>query len=106
MEDIDLNNLLNQINNENNSNNSFNIRLIEEVLNENIHLRREYHIKERLNPFEKYDENEFRRRFRFTKNEVQQLYNSIDGDNTLEPQVIFFRFDFQLYGEIFVYYSS
>lgn len=106
MEDIELNNLLNQINNENNLNNLFNIRIIGEVLNENIHLRRVYHIKERLNPFDKYDEHEFRRRFRFTKNEVQQLYNLIDGDNSLEPQVISSRFNFELYCKIFFYYSS
>lgn len=94
MEDGEFNHMMQQINNENILNNLLNIQQIEQVIDDRIHLRRVYRIRKRLNPFEEYDEGDFRRRFRFTKNEVHELYGLINGDNTLEPQVIFFNLNF------------
>lgn len=88
--DLELNFLMNIIDDQNNVNNLLDIQQIEQILNENIRLRRPYHIRNRINPFREYDEKEFKCRFRFTKQEVRRLYNLIDGDNTLEPKVEFF----------------
>lgn len=90
--DFELYFLLNQIDNQNNLNNLLNIQHIEQIQNGNIRLRRSYRIRNRIDPFTEYNEKEFKCRFRFTKHEVHQIYNLIDGDNTLEPKVSSFCF--------------
>lgn len=88
-EDLEVLNLLNVMNNQNNVENLLNFHIIEQIMPENIHLRKTYRIKKRIHPFEDLDDNEFKRRFRFSKNEVHTLYDLIDGANTLEPKVNF-----------------
>lgn len=87
-EDNEFNNLMNNINNENNIN-------IINYLNDaaQIPLKRKYHVRERRNPFDEYDEVEFLRRFRFSKAEVTQVYDLIDGRRNLEPLVNNFQFN-------------
>lgn len=41
---------------------------------------------QRVVPFEEYDERQFAARYRLTKAQVIDLYNSLDGIRTLEPQ--------------------
>lgn len=48
---------------------------------------RKYTIQEKIDPFTKYDDNEFKRRYRLSKTQVWKLYDLIDGANTLEPVV-------------------
>lgn len=48
---------------------------------------RKYNVQNRIDPFEIYDDAEFTRRYRMSKEQVQSLYEMIDGQNTLEPQV-------------------
>lgn len=83
-EEFELHNLLNEIDNENNL---INIQIMEGMIYNNVPIRRKYHVRKRLNPMEDYDDDEFKRRYRFTKNQVQELYNLVDGQNTLEPTV-------------------
>ncbi|KAL4231881.1 hypothetical protein ACF0H5_009457 [Mactra antiquata] len=44
------------------------------------YLRREILFWDRMNPFEYYDDNEFRRRFRFRKNSVMDLIRLVGDD--------------------------
>lgn len=88
-EDLELFNLYNQINDQINADNLLNIQIIEQMICQNTPRRKTYRVKRRLNPFEDLDEDEFKRRFRFTKNEVHMLYDLLDGANTLEPEVNF-----------------
>lgn len=85
--DLELFNLYNQINDQIIVDNFLIIQIIEQMIHQNIPRRKIYRIKKRLNPFEALDEDEFKRRFRFTKNEVHMLYDLLDGANTLEPEV-------------------
>lgn len=55
-----------------------------------IRNRKPYRIQVRRDPFIEYTDNEFRRRFRLTKNTVHYLYNLIGAE--LEPLVIRERF--------------
>lgn len=92
IEDFELYNLLNQIDN---INNFRNIRIVEMLEHNNVQIPRKYRIKKRVNPIQDYDENEFKHRFRFSKNEVKYLYDLIDGQSTLEPIVnIFTNFSY------------
>lgn len=54
--------------------------------------KRDYTVRERLNPFEEYSEREFEKRYRLSKALVKKLYLLLDGQHLLEPQVkcIFF----------------
>lgn len=49
--------------------------------------KRKYTVRERIDPFAAYDDDEFRRRYRLSKAMVRSLYEQIDGQNTLEPMV-------------------
>lgn len=82
-EDFELNNLINNINNESNS---LNIQVLA-ILRHGDAFRRRNQVRRRINPMVEYSRREFKRRFRFYKDEVEQLYNLIDGQNTLEPSV-------------------
>lgn len=48
--------------------------------------KRKYTVHDKLNPFKEYDERQFASRYRLTKDQVQNLYESLDGQRTLEPQ--------------------
>lgn len=76
--------LLNEIDNENNL---VNLQLIEAMDRNFFRIPRKYHIRKRLNPMSDYDNEEFKQRFRLSKVEAYQLYDLIDGSNTLEPAV-------------------
>lgn len=62
-----------------------------QILNDPVFLaqtfKRKYTIRNRLDPFEEYDEPEFKRRYRLSKRLAIRLYELIDGINTLEPMV-------------------
>lgn len=60
-----------------------NERLIELLGDE----KRKYNVKPRTDPFEIYDEPEFKRRYRFSKEFVKEVYVMIDGPNHLDPLV-------------------
>lgn len=49
--------------------------------------RRKYNVRERLDPFIYYDAREFKLRFRFTKEEVEEIFELINGKETLDPLV-------------------
>lgn len=51
---------------------------------------RKYTVQERIDPFVKYDDVEFERRYRMNKTLAWKLYDLIDGANTLEPKVKYF----------------
>lgn len=53
----------------------------------NAEIKRKYTVRKRIDPFQVYDENEFQRRYRLSKAQVNNLYELIDGRNTLEPMV-------------------
>lgn len=59
---------------------------LEAQINSITNVRKDYTIQERLNAMEKYNEEEFRRRFRLTKRAVFFLYDLIGAE--LEPLVI------------------
>lgn len=82
--------LMNLLNNENYNNYFLYLELVNNNLNlnENQNICRKYHVRERRNPMDEYDDSEFKRRFRFTKREVKTLYDLLDGQTTLEPKVI------------------
>lgn len=63
---------------------------LEAQINSITNARKDYTIQVRLNPMEKYNEEEFRRRFRLTKTTVQSLYNLIGAE--LEPVLTRERF--------------
>lgn len=52
-----------------------------------INMPRKYTVHERIDPYSKYDDAEFERRYRLSKTLALQLYEIIDGANTLEPRV-------------------
>lgn len=62
-----------------------NVNLVELLGDE----KRKYSVKQRIDPFEIYDEPEFARRYRFSKEFVHELFAMIDGPNNLEPFVCF-----------------
>lgn len=77
-----------------------NQNLIQNQLNfdmiEAIVPKRKYTVHEKLDPFKTYDEKQFTSRYRLTKNQVINLYESLDGQRTLEPLQI--RDDFTIPG--------
>lgn len=83
-EDIELQNILNNLNNTDNLNN---LRYLNDMHDQNF--ARKYTVRNRLNPFTEYNNEEFERRFRFTKSEVRMIYDFINGKQTLEPMVNF-----------------
>ena len=46
----------------------------------NVHVRQLRHLRDRLNPLEKYDDEDFRLRFRLTKDSVSDLVKILDKD--------------------------
>lgn len=53
-----------------------------------IRIIRKYTVRRRIDPFEEYDELDFKRRYRLSKGQARRLFDLIDGINTLEPMVI------------------
>lgn len=85
-----LNNLLNYFNN---TNNSMNFQLLNKLnRGGNCRRKREYNIKKRVDPMAEYSRRDFKKRFRFYKDEVEYLYHLIDGPNTLDPIVNYLSF--------------
>lgn len=52
---------------------------------------RKYKVQERIDPFIKYDDVEFERRYRMNKALAWNLYELINGANTLEPKVKYYH---------------
>lgn len=71
----------------NNINNTQNMEMFNAV-NIFIQRKRKYTVRQRIDPFTYYDEDEFKRRYRMSKNLVEMLYNLIDGQITLEPMLV------------------
>lgn len=86
--DLELYDVLNLINDVNNQNNSVNLEYLQA---KNEQYTRKYHVRKKINPFEEFDDNEFKIRFRFSKEEVKHLYDLIDGPVTLNPQVRIYK---------------
>lgn len=86
---MDVINLLNNINNQINVTNQMMLENFE-FLERSIYGTRKHTVFPRVNPFDRYDDNEFCRRYRLSKEQVNQLYDMIDGENSLEPLVCFF----------------
>lgn len=63
-------------------------------------LKRNYTVRERLDPFIEYSEGEFESRYRLSKALVRKLYVLLDGPNLLEPRVSFLFFHLFWYIEI------
>lgn len=51
---------------------------------------RKYTVQDRIDPFIKYDDVEFERRYRMNKTLAWKLYELINGANTLEPKVNYY----------------
>lgn len=85
-EDFGLNNLWGYFDN---LNNLSNWKLLNS-LKRGVKHRKKYRVRERINPMIDYDRDEFKQRFRFYKDEVEYIYNLIDGSNTLHPAVRIF----------------
>lgn len=79
--DFDLYEIIDNINNQNNL-------LILQYFRATVERRkRKYVVRKRLDPFLDFDDQEFERRFRFSKNQVENLFNLINGRETLDPLV-------------------
>lgn len=84
-----INDLLN-LNNVFNQNNFSNLKILRYLRRRRgvvYRRRRQYRIRRRIDPMIEYNRREFKRRFRFSKEEVRYLFNLIDGPNTLQPMV-------------------
>lgn len=58
-----------------------------EFLEEVRDIKRKYKVLPRINPFQRFDDDEFKRRYRLSKEQVNHLFELIDDGNTLEPMV-------------------
>lgn len=67
-----------------------NLEILNAINREQLFGRRIYRVRDRRNPMVDFNEGEFFDRFRMTKDQVEQFYNSIDGPNRLETLVILF----------------
>lgn len=90
-DDIDVYEFLDLMNIEINFQNQEYLQFLNDNINNN---RRKYHVRQRIdpNPIEEFDNEEFTRRFRFSKDEVKLIYDLLNGKETLEPMVFIFRF--------------
>lgn len=82
------NGLFQLFNEQNNMVNQFmlqNFDFLENINDENT--TRKYTVFPRVDPFIRYNDNDFRNRFRMSKECVHQLFNLLDGRITLDPQV-------------------
>lgn len=85
-DDLELHDVLNLVNNVNNQNNLINLEYLQ-LENEQHTYNRKYHVRKRMNPLEEFDDEEFKIRFRFSKDEVKHLFEMINGSETLDPKV-------------------
>lgn len=76
-------NILNLVNIQNN----FMNMQLSRIINGRKKFRRKYRVRKRIDPIREFDESEFKYRFRFSKREVREIYNLIDGPTTLDPMV-------------------
>lgn len=82
-EDLEINNLLNNINN---YNNLLNLQILE-ILERGNSFPKKNRVRRRNDPMIEFNNRDFKNRFRFYKNEVNNIYELIDGSNTLKPIV-------------------
>lgn len=82
-EDLELTNFLNQMDN---SNNLLNLQLLS-LLKRDFDYRHEYRLRRRIDYMNDFNRRDFKKRFRFYKDEVEYIYHLIDGENTLQPMV-------------------
>lgn len=87
-ETIDLFNRFNDLNNANIIRHMQSLRELG-----NLRRNRKYKIFPRIDPFSRYDDNEFRSRYRMTKQVFNQLFEMLDGQNTLNPLVRNYYFE-------------
>lgn len=83
------------------------VEAIEEEISALLLRRRPYTVRQRLNPFELYDDDGFRRRFRLSKNAVHYLYTLIGKE--LEPTVYRENFTISAINKILItlrYYAT
>lgn len=59
--------------------------------NENENRNRKYIVYPRIDPFVRYNDNDFMDRYRLTKEQVNDLFDLLDGRTTLDPQVKYTR---------------
>lgn len=84
--------LINLLNTFDNLNNFLNLRFLNyfkwrEGVIRRRKIRREYRIRRRINPLTEYNNLHFKKRFRFSKEEVKYIYELVDGQETLQPMV-------------------
>lgn len=87
MEDQDILDEINEFNHQNNMNNA-NLHLLVMHL---IDQPRKYTVRDRIDPFQMYDDKDFRARYRMTKAMARAVYELVDGERTLEPMVGYFE---------------
>lgn len=86
----EINNMFQMFDNQNNimNENMFhNFELFEAMPNNNENRNRKYTVYPRIDPFIRYNDNDFRERYRLTKEQVNDLFDLLDGRTTLDPQV-------------------
>lgn len=79
--------LFNEQNNIINENVFQNFDLLERMNNNYENRNRKYTIFPRINAFIRFVDEDFRRRFRMSKEQVNVLFDLLDGRTTLDPQV-------------------
>lgn len=79
--------IMNLLNEANYINNTQNMEMFNAV-NDFLQRKRKYTVRQRIDPFTYYDEDEFKRRYRMSKHLVEMLYNLIDGPIILEPMLV------------------
>lgn len=84
-DDLGLYNLLNHFQDANNRSNLISIEYLNHFNHRNVRNKRRK--KKHINPMVDYSSREFKKRFRFYKDEVEYIFNLIDGENTLEAMV-------------------
>lgn len=75
----------NRLNDQNNAIMIQNIQYLRQL--RNIEMTRKYKVFPRIDPFSRYDDIEFLRRYRMSKRLFDQLFDMLDGVNTLNPLV-------------------
>lgn len=64
-----------------------NFELLDRMNNNYENINRKYTIYPRINPFIRFGDDDFRKRFRMSKEQVNVLFDLLDGRTTLDPQV-------------------
>lgn len=75
----------NRLNDQNNANMIQNIQFLQEL--RNLRMSRKYKVFPRIDPFLRFDDEEFKRRYRMSQQLFNQLFEMLDGEVTLNPLV-------------------